>query len=531
VLAATAAAAIILLAVLGYRMWWPADSAGQSSAIDPLPGWKPPTVEELAARPSPLDGRKWAAPAGSFPETAEIVAVLGESRFRLPKAALNSWLTQDRDGKFLAASNGDTVAVFDAKSGQLIRTLIGTDRIYNVAISPDGEHLAAGNWQGEWDKVRSSTIQVWNLQTGRAVARFTSGVGWTYGLAFSPDGKHLLNSGNTGVEVREFAGGKRLHSLAGGNVWQLGLSSDGSKVAHYDLQLQSVVVFNPITGERIGALSGFTDIVRSTAFSPDGKILATGNDKELLIWDAEKLELIRRLDTPSGWMAFEPGGKTLLTAGADQHGAKRTQVVTRWDLQTFQGQPLESLSDKEGWTSFHLSPDGKKLFFNIAEEPKKNRGGPFIDVFDPATGKRLIHRQGHSGELWAVAASPDGRTIASGGADGAILIWDLAGWKAGELQPPGRRVNGHTDAVFSLAFSRDGRLLASGSKDGTIRLWDAAAGTELRALQAETSKNTSDVAFSADGKLVAAGDEDGSVRLWDVESGEERSPLRWHDQL
>ena len=81
----------------------------------------------------------------------------------------------------------------------------------------------------------------------------------------------------------------------------------------------------------------------------------------------------------------------------------------------------------------------------------------------------------------------------------------LAGWTAGDPQPPSRTLTGHTATVYSVAFSSDGKLVASASLDGTIRLWGAATGETVRTLQGEKSQNATDVAFSADDKLVALG--------------------------
>ncbi len=172
----------------------------------------------------------------------------------------------------------------------------------------------------------------------------------------------------------------------------------------------------------------------------------------------------------------------------------------------------------------------------------------------------------------ALAVSPDGRRVLSGGSDGTLLLWDLeSGLEFGQLE-------GHTSEIRSLVFSPDGENALSGDRDGTIRLWDLAAGRERsrfdgrigtiyalafspdgsRALagggrpaigggrgqrllwggeRGQTLQRlaghvfaVSALAFSPDGKRALSGGVEGEIRLWDLERGETVRTLSGHER-
>jgi uncharacterized protein YjiK len=123
----------------------------------------------------------------------------------------------------------------------------------------------------------------------------------------------------------------------------------------------------------------------------------------------------------------------------------------------------------------------------------------------------IRYMRGHTAEVWSVAFSPDGKTLASGGEDNTIILWDVA-----TRQRLGQPLTGHTASVFSVAFSPDGKTLASGSADRTIILWDVATRQRLgQPLTGHTGPVFS-VAFSPDGKTLASGSADRTIILWDV---------------
>ena len=123
---------------------------------------------------------------------------------------------------------------------------------------------------------------------------------------------------------------------------------------------------------------------------------------------------------------------------------------------------------------------------------------------------------GHTKEVYHVAFSPDGKTLASTDADGTLILWDVATRK-----PLGEPLAGHNDEVFSIAFSPDGKILALANGDGYVTLWDVATRRPLGEPLHVESAEANSIAFSPDGKVLASADHT-SVILWDVA---QRKPL------
>jgi WD40 repeat protein len=118
--------------------------------------------------------------------------------------------------------------------------------------------------------------------------------------------------------------------------------------------------------------------------------------------------------------------------------------------------------------------------------------------------------------VYAVAFSPDGKTLASGSWDQTIKLWEAATGKERAT------LKGHTDNVYAVAFSPDGKTLASGSgfiKPEELKLWDVATGKERVTVKGQPDDVVSTVAFSPDGKTLASGSWNGTVKLWDMKTG------------
>jgi WD40 repeat protein len=263
-----------------------------------------------------------------------------------------------------------------------------------------------------------------------------------------------------------------------------------------------VRLWDPATGKQVRQLAGHAGWVNGVAWTPDGKTLVTGSeDSTVRLWDPATGKELRQLAGHQEGvraLALSPDGKTAASESTDR-------TLRLWDLAT--GTELYKLAGhrSEGGTSnVAFSADGK-LLASVAE------GGGIV-LWDPATGQEVRRIPDPDPDHSSLAFSPDGKLLAGACLDGTVRLWDPA--RAEEV----RTLQGHTDMVTSVRFSPDGKTLLSAGSDHTLKLWDPVKGKLLRTLPGHTAA-VSEVAFTADGKAIASASWDRTLRLWDAATG------------
>jgi WD40 repeat protein len=370
-------------------------------------------------------------------------------------------------------SDGTTVSVADTRGavnqyGVTTFTSVGSPLVDNnrtraVAFSTDGRNLAGTDASG--------TIALWSTEP-RALVLAPSDQGNVLDcVAYSQTGDLLatssyaggvdLWSGRSGREMGQLPGTRQIHSLA--------LDHNGALLATGD-DHGHVVVWNTLS-KKVEWRATAGRYIRSLAFSPDGQWLAAGDSSSrTTLWRAASGKRLRSLPDPRlgsvQSVAFSPDS-TMLATG--DHGGD----VTLWRPATGRriGGPFSVATKNSDVQSLAFSPDAAALAVADAD------GSTTLLAVPSGT---VIRRLSDPSEVLSVAYSPDGRALVTGDHDGIIDAWDPT---TGAPLGLSRSVGGQ---VYSLAFSADGTTLASANNSKSATLVPSVIETQSPAALAET---------------------------------------------
>jgi WD40 repeat protein/tRNA A-37 threonylcarbamoyl transferase component Bud32 len=429
-------------------------------------------------------------------------------------------------GKVLASADaGGTIRLWEVPSarpeggdtGAPARVLTAWPKgVRSLAVSPDGRWLAAGQAGHALADKSPCEIKLWDLQKGGDPTTLTGHTGPVCALAFNSAGDTLASTAPDGTaRLWDMNPARERHTLKhSGWVTCVAFSPDGKTVVAGNAD-GVIRVWDASDGREVRNWNGMAAGAYGVAFSPDGAVLATAHEggkvgvMQVKLWNPNTGKQLFAFDMGKGRidaLTYTPDGRVL--AAIDQNG-----VVRAWRMK---------LTDEDAVIPAHgrgyavaYSPDGQTLA----------TGGGFpviggeVRLWDAATGAPRRQLGTHRGKVTAVAYAPDGATLASAGDDGTVKLWDVA------TGAERRAIPAHAKAVRCVAFAPDGHTLASCGEDGAVSVWYTQTGEKRFGLSGH-ERAVMAVAFSPDGRTLASAGHDGVVRLWDPADG--RPKAQWN---
>lgn len=249
----------------------------------------------------------------------------------------------------------------------------------------------------------------------------------------------------------------------------------------------------------------------SLAVAPDGKVLAAGSDKGVRLWDVStgaELRMLGENEQRIGAIAFSPDGRILVSGNSDG-------VIKFWDLAT--GKILTSIKSAQPVIeSLAFAPDGRTL---IGSSRPERVADSTVRIWEAPAGKELTQLEVHGERISHATFSADGKQIITGASDGLVRVWDA--WSGKELRALQPQIK-----VRSLAVSPDGKTIAAVGGPEVVLL-DLTTGKVLATLKLTGTAASAQpsIVFSPDGKLLAIARGAGAIELVDIPTGKLRLTL------
>jgi len=404
-----------------------------------------------------------------------------------------------------------------------------------LAFSPDERILASGDGEG--------AIKIWDVKSGGGLEIIAEANNLTVNnravssFAFSPDGKLLAaalvqttdlsddpnTKSSTEIGIWDLASRRLLRTLSGINVRieTIAFSPDGRLLASGGAST-NISLWDVSSGKVVSSFTGSAPVVYVIQFSSNGNEVLSGNwGTSIDLWNASTGSLVKHVpgnpqlaappifhtgpifNSARNRFAVAPFGSLQTTLG--------TVIVGEWpSMKTLR----EFKQQNASTTSLAFSSSGSTVASG------NNNGDIRIWNVDSGTELSTINK-GFSSEI--ISMSTDNKMIAQVSEEGkSIRLWDTAN------QTTVKELSGHSEDINSLAFSPDNKTLASSSDDKTIRLWDLQNGS-VKVLTGHT-QGVGPIAFHPSGKLLVSvsdnsdyeGEDDpidNTVRIWKVEDG------------
>jgi WD40 repeat protein/serine/threonine protein kinase len=259
-----------------------------------------------------------------------------------------------------------------------------------------------------------------------------------------------------------------------------------------------------LPGHRVDRVINHSAPVQSLRVADDGRVVVRTAGAEAFIWGSEGDRPDLRIDL--GGPARQ--GRSMAAAGGSLVVCLQNGPLTVFSLDT--GRRLRSFRTHPGVaTCVDFSTDGGTIASGGSDRA--------LRLWNVHSGECERTLQGHGAFISALAWHPTEPLIATASADGTARLWNYV---------EGRQVQafeGHRGPVRSVAFAAGGRVVLTTGQDGVVGVWDTATGANVRFLRGHTGAATVVLAV---GGSIAAGGEDGTIRLWSLDTGESQRVIR-----
>jgi len=385
----------------------------------------------------------------------------------------------------VTAGADGTVRLWALDGSELAEPFTGhRDAVNSVTFSRDGTRIASGG--------RDGTVRVWSLD-GRTLQVFKGHAGAVNSVAFSPDGQHIASAGKDGTVRMWGFDGRELPPFGRfkGAVNAVAFSPDGQRIASGGQD--ALVHLWSLDGTLQVSFQGHARAVDSVVFSPDGTQIVSGSqDGTLRLWTLDGKAVALPFQGHAGMvegLAFSSDQRHIASASADD-------TVRIWSLAVTPA--AAPFRQGDGVNAVAVSPDGALI-------ASGGRDGQ-LHLLTRDGRDQVAPVEAHRGAVASLAFASDGGRLVTGGEDGAVRLWTPA------LLPAGAPLVGHSGTVTGVAFLPDGRRLVSSGQDGTVRLWSL-SGQPLGTLRGHEGA-INGLAVAPDGAHIASCGDDGTMRLW-----------------